>query len=178
MRLCKVALFAIFLLSTVVPTVLAQDTKVEAPLPDAPVATAPERPYSRVDIFAGYSFLTVHGEIFGYKFSETHNGPIVGASYYITRNLGLEGQFTFSSSGSTDCFSSAQGGPVMRFFAGSQLSFFAHADVGETKMGIRNLQDCTWNPSVATGGGLDYIFASTGNHVAIRLIQADYQYVR
>ena len=178
MRLCKVALFAIFLLNTVVPTVLAQSTKVEAPLPDAPVATAPERPYSRLDIFAGYSFLTVHGEIFGYKFSETHNAPIVGASYYITRNLGLEGQLTFSSSGSTDCFSSAQGGPVMRFFAGSQLSFFAHADVGETKMGIRNLQDCSWNPSVAAGGGLDYIFASTGNHLAIRLIQADYQYVR
>jgi hypothetical protein len=157
---------------------LAQSTKVEAPLPDAPVPAGPERPASRVDIFAGFSILTVHGEVFGYKFSETHNGPIIGASYYVTKNLGLEGQFTYSDSNATTCFSSAQGGPVMRFFAGSQLSIFAHADVGETNMGIRNLQDCSWNLSVAAGGGVDYIFAGTGNRLAFRLIQADYQYVR
>jgi hypothetical protein len=178
MRLCRTALFVIFITSTAVPAILAQGTKDEATLPDAPVATAPERPYSRVDVFAGFSFLTVHGEILGYKFSETHNGPIVGASYFITRNFGVEGQFTFSSSGSTNCFSSAQGGPIVRFFAGSQLSIYAHADAGETNMGIRDLQDCAWNPSVAAGGGIDYIFAGTGNHVAFRLIQADYQYVR
>lgn len=177
MRLCRTALFVIFITSTVVPAMLAQGTNVDS-LPDAPVASGPERPYSRVDIFAGFSFLTVHGEILGYRFSETHNAPIVGASYFVTRNLGLEGQFTYSSSDSTTCFSSAQGGPVVRFFAGSQLSIYAHADVGETKMGIHDLQDCAWNPSVAAGGGIDYIFAGTGNHVAFRLIQADYQYVR
>ena len=67
---------------------------------------------------------------------------------------------------------------MVRFFAGSQLSVFAHADIGETKMGIRYLQDCSWNPSVAAGGGVDYIFSGAGHHVGFRLIQADYQYVR
>ena len=178
MRLCNFAFLGIFLISTAVPVVLAQSTKVEVPLPDAPVSNSPERPVSRADIFAGYSFLTVHGEVFGFKFSETHNAPIVGLSYYLTKNFGLEGQFTFSSSDSTTCFSSAQGGPVVRFFAGSQLSIFAHADIGETKMGIRYLQDCAWKPSVAAGGGMDYIFSGAGHHVGFRVIQADYQYVR
>ena len=45
-------------------------------------------------------------------------------------------------------------------------------------MGIRYLQDCSWNPSVAAGGGVDYIFSGAGHHVGFRLIQADYQYVR
>jgi hypothetical protein len=177
MRLCNFAFFALCLFGTAAP-VLAQATKVEVPLPDAPVATGPERPVSRVDIFAGFSFMTVHADVFGYKFSETHNAPIVGAAYYITKNIGLEGQFTYSSSNATTCFSSAQGGPVARFFVGSQLSLFAHADVGETKMGIRNLQDCAWKMSMAAGGGADYVIAATGNHVAFRIIQADYQYVR
>jgi hypothetical protein len=177
MRLCSFAFLAISLFGMGAPLVLAQAAKVEVPLPDAPVATGPERPVSRMDIFAGISFLTVHADVFGYKFSETHNAPIVGATYFITRNLGVEGQFTYSSSNATTCFSSAQGGPVVRFFAGSQVSIFAHADGGETKMGIRDLQNCAWNPSVAAGGGVDYIFPGIGNHLAFRLIQADYQYV-
>jgi hypothetical protein len=165
--------------------------------PSAPLTqvNAPEpAPASRVDLYGGYAFLKPSGSIGIYSFPTNDLGYIVSGTGYFTKHIGVQFEYAHSQydlgttgpaqplpfvqlGGVTDCFSTAEGGPVYRFFAGSHLSPFVHVVGGGAKVGGPKFQQCTWGYGVTAGGGLDYIIPKFNDHVAIRVAQADYEYM-
>ena len=77
----------------------------------------------------------------------------------------------------TGCFYNVEAGPVYRMFAGSHFSPFVHAVGGASKVGGPKFQQCEWGYGIAAGGGIDYIVPQFHRHLAIRLAQADYEYM-
>jgi hypothetical protein len=102
-------------------------------------------------------------------------GAASSLSFYFTRYLGLAAEGGFHPDGPNDCVYTAQGGPVYRTLRGRFVPF-AHAMGGGAKIGGPVFQPCTWGWGVTTGAGLDYVLPRFGNRVALRLVQADWQY--
>ncbi len=102
-------------------------------------------------------------------------GAVVSAAGYFNRYLGIQAEGSFFPSGPNDCVFTAQAGPVVRFQKNRWVPF-AHALVGGAKVGGPIFQPCTWGWGVTSGVGLDYILPAFNNLIAIRPIQADFDY--
>jgi hypothetical protein len=170
----------------------AEQANPSAPLPQV---NAPEPPpASRVDLYGGYAFLKPSGSIGIYSFQQNNVGYIVSGTGYFTRHIGVQFEFAHSQNdlgttgpaqpppfvqlgGTTDCFSTAEAGPVYRFFVGSHLSPFVHVVGGGAKVGGPKFQQCTWGYGVTTGLGVDYVVPKFNDHLAVRVVQADYEYM-
>lgn len=142
-----------------------------------PVGTRPPGP-SRFDIFGGYTYFhPLNTTLEGMPYLPINEGALVSVAGYFNRHIGLQAEGQFSPHGPDDCVYNAQGGPIVRFQLG-RLVPFAHLLAGRTRVGGPLEQPCTWGLGATGGGGLDYVLPNPflRNHLAIRIIQADYTY--
>ena len=163
----------------------AQEAKTPSPRTPSSIASP-----SRWDIFAGYSYLapkaTVNsensnGQVFPVSYKAATDGFIFSGARYFNNYLGaqLEGSthdtFTNSKS-STGGFTFLQTGLIARFpFDG--ITPFVHGLVGGAYAGGPDHQPYRWGPALTVGGGMDFETPFFNHHLAIRLFQADFQYV-
>ena len=161
---------------------------------------------SRWDIFLGYSYISPNGTVntpnYGTnatvpaKYTPVPLGAIGSISYYINKNWGLQAEgdahpqseppCTLFTSGpyTGDCdwaatpvanaFYGGSGGAIYRI-PGAKLTPFLHVLGGAENVSGPLYQPSTWGWVITAGGGLDW---ELGHHFAIRLVQADYQYIK
>jgi hypothetical protein len=142
---------------------------------------------SRWDIFVGYSYLAPKGTVGYVNYQSIDYGAIMSISRYFNKYVGLqiEGDehsesqayppgSDNSSTNSNDDLSGGSGGLILRYPTGN-VTPFVHALVGAERVGSIEQLD-TWGPVVTVGGGLDYETPWFNHHLAIRIVQADYQY--
>ena len=168
-------------------SVAAQDTAKPAV---KPVSTSDSPP--RWDIFAGYSYLTPKGTvqvlqpgpgtvILPESYKSMDAGLIMSAARYFNNYVGaqLEGSShdTFvNSSNSNGGITTVQGGLIFRF-PFEQITPFIHGLAGGSYGGGPDHEPYKWGPSLTAGGGMDLNTPLFDHHLAVRLFQADYQYM-
>jgi hypothetical protein len=129
-----------------------------------------------VDLFGGFAYFHPYaGEIGGNAYQPINTGAVTSGSAYLSRHFGLQAEGGFHPDGPNDCVYTAQGGPIFRLPRGRWVPF-AHALGGGAKIGGPVFQPCSWGWGVTSGLGLDYVLRPFHNRLALRLIQADWQY--
>ena len=145
---------------------------------------APTAPYaSRIDIFAGYSYLAPHGNITvpdgaaigvvgPVKYSSIDYGALGSVNYFFNRYVGAQVEIGAHPDGNNDGAYEGDAGLVFRYPT-ADITPFVHADAGAVKLGGAVKEPYTWGPELVVGGGLDY---NIGKHFGLRVFQADYTY--
>ena len=174
-------------------------TAQNAGAPTAAPATRP--PYgdspSKWDIFAGYSYLAPKGTVdtpmpngttLPFTYRSVDWGSILSVARYFNKYVGVEAIGDEHIVNETPCncgsgstysngdFSGGSGGMIFRFPSGN-LTSFVHGLVGAEYVGGPNGQADRWGPVLTAGGGADYNTPLFNHHLAIRVFQADYQYI-
>ncbi len=147
-------------------------------------------PISRIDLFAGYSYLAPHGTIYTplpdgttvpSKYASVDYGAIASGAYYFNKYIGGQVEFGAHPDGNNDGAYSLSAGIIARYPTDEGVTPFAHALAGAVHLGGPNVEPLfyhpyTWGPALTVGGGLDYGLPYFDHHLAIRLFQADYEY--
>jgi ribosomal protein S11 len=153
---------------------------------------------SRWDFFAGYSYLapkgTVQvpqpdGTVLPYSYNAVDVGGLFSAAYFFNKNVGVQAEYGLhewgdsSSNGSNngvhgndDGFQTLSGGVIFRFPT-KDITPFIHALAGGAKVDGPDHNPYTWGPNLTAGGGMDYNTPLFNHHLAIRVFQADYEYM-
>jgi hypothetical protein len=146
---------------------------------------------SKWDIFLGYSYLAPKGTVTSpggspYSYDSINYGAIFSVARYFNKNVGLqiegdihsvsESPTGSGSAHSNGDFSGGSAGIIVRFPT-NDITPFLHALVGADTVGGPHWQTNTWGPAITAGGGLDYNTPLFHHRLAIRIFQADYQYV-
>jgi outer membrane protein OmpA-like peptidoglycan-associated protein len=163
---------------------MAQDK----PAPKPPAADSP----SRWDIFAGFSYLAPHGtvqveqpttlQIEPVDYKSVNVGGLISGAYFFNKYVGAQaevGIHQYHPSGSTannDGFTTVSGGLIFRFPTGD-ITPFIHGLVGTAQVGGPEHEPFTWGVDLTGGGGMDYETPLLHHHLAVRLFQADYEYM-
>jgi hypothetical protein len=163
----------------------------------APAAKgASEGSPSRWDFFAGYSYLAPHGTVVtpvvgGTKtasYDAVNVGGIISGAYYFNRNVGVQAEFAeheygnsvagsnIGTEGNDDGFITGAGGIIFRFPTGN-ITPFIHGLVGAADVDGPFQNPRHWGPALTAGGGMDYETPWLNHRLAIRLFQADYEYM-
>ena len=177
--------FALAVLGSVPVALAAQD----APKP-APRTSQADSP-SRWDIFAGYSYLAPKGTVdvlqpdgvttLPETFKSMNHGIIGSGSYFFNKYVGAQVEtaahdmFTNSSSSNGGVYTLA-GGLIARF-PSADITPFIHGLVGIARVGGPEHEPYRWGPALTAGGGMDYNTPLFNGMLAIRLFQADYEYM-
>ncbi|MGA8728180.1 MAG: OmpA family protein [Terracidiphilus sp.] len=167
--------------------------------PAKPAATAPsaESP-SRWDIFAGYSYLAPHGTvqvpqpngaIIPFNYNAVNVGGLFSGAYFFDKYVGAQAEYglhewgTGSSNGSNigtkgnnDGFQTISGGIIFRIPM-EDITPFVHGLVGGARVGGPDFNPYKWGPALTAGGGVDYETPWFDHRLAIRVFQADYEYM-
>jgi hypothetical protein len=158
---------------------------------DKPAAKQPpaDASASRWDIFAGYSYLSpkdtvqvpqADGSILPVDYTSVNYGAIVSGAYFFNKYVGAQvevGIHSFENDAHTnDSFTTASAGLIFRYPT-ADITPFAHALVGGAYIGGPDHEPNTWGPDLTVGGGMDYNTPLFNHHLAIRLFQADYEYM-
>jgi hypothetical protein len=186
------ALRALLLVSTAIlpATLVAQAT------PSAQ-GTTNSNP-SRWDIFVGYSYLAPKGTV---TTINPANQPVTGSydsinlggvgsyAYYFNQHVGLQAEVgvhewggqnsrstPIGSEGNDDGFTTVAGGLITRFQL-ADITPFLHALVGGAMVGGPYFEPNKWGPDITLGGGMDLETPFFNHHFAIRLFQADYEFM-
>ena len=156
-----------------------------------------DQPYaSRWDIFAGYSYLAPHGTVqvpqgngttaaFSYK--AVNVGGLFSGAYFFNRYLGAQVEFaehqygtgngsSTGTHGNNDGFYTIGGGMIARFPTGD-ITPFLHGLVDADQVSGPDHNGPKWGPGLTVGGGMDYELPWLNHHLALRLFQADYEYM-
>ncbi len=174
-------------------------TAQNAGAPTTAPATRP--PYgdspSKWDIFAGYSYLAPKGTVdtpmpngttLPFSYRSVDWGSILSVARYFNKYAGVEAIGDEHIVNETPCncgsgstysngdFSGGSGGIIFRFPSGN-LTPFVHGLVGAELVGGPEFQADKWGPVLTAGGGADYNTPLFNHHLAIRVFQADYQYI-
>ncbi len=152
---------------------------------------------SRFDVFAGYSYLAPKGTVqvlqpdgttAPFSYDAVNIGAIFSGAYYFNRFAGIQAEYAehewgsqqtssnIGSKGNDDGFQTIAGGLILRFPDGN-ITPFAHALVGAALVDGPDHEPGKWGPDLTVGGGLDYETPWLNHHLAIRLFQADYEYM-
>ncbi len=152
---------------------------------------------SKFDIFAGYSYLSPKGTVqvpqpggttAPYSYDSVNVGAILSGAYFYNRYVGLQveaAEHEFGTSvarqnlgteGNDDGFVTLAGGVIVRFPAGVWTPFI-HGLGGGAMVGGPDHNPNTWGPDITAGGGLDIETPWFNRRLAIRLVQADYEYM-
>jgi outer membrane protein OmpA-like peptidoglycan-associated protein len=154
---------------------------------------------SRFDIFAGYSYLAPKGTVNTPQPNGTINtdsydavnvGGIFSGAYYFNRFVGAQVEYDIhewgqqpagsgtnvGTNGNDDGFQGFDGGIIFRFPT-ANITPFVHALVGTSRIDGPDHNGFRWGPTLTVGGGMDYETPLFNHHLAIRLFQADYQYM-
>jgi hypothetical protein len=153
---------------------------------DKPAAKPPaDASASRWDIFAGYSYLapkgTVNsqqsnGTVLPFDYSSVNEGAIISGAYYFNRYVGAQIEVGIHPDGNNDDFGTGQAGLIFRYPT-SDITPFVHALAGGAYVGGPDHEAHTWGPALTVGGGMDYNTPLFNHKLAIRLFQADYEYI-
>ncbi len=154
-----------------VASVSAQSTLPNAPNP------------SRVDIFAGYSYLGTHSEVkpSGIQDSSVDEGAIGSGAYYFNKYVGAEIVTMINPNGTNDGFYAGYAGPIFRLPM-QNYTLFAHGLAGGVRGGGPNTPGSgyenpyTWGSGLVAGGGMDYDLPFFNHKFGLRLFEADYRY--
>lgn len=153
---------------------------------------------SRWDIFAGYSYLAPHGTVnvpqpngtvVPYNYNAVNLGGLFSGAYYFNKYVGAQAEFGLhewgdasgngsnnGTHGNDDGFTTASGGIIFRF-PSEDITPFVHALVGAALVNGPDFNTNTWGPDLTVGGGMDYETPFFNHHLAIRVFQADYNYI-
>jgi hypothetical protein len=152
---------------------------------------------SRWDIFMGYSYLAPKGAVttspptgspITANYDAVNLGGLVSGSYFFNRFIGVQGEYgihewgsevpgrSVGTHGNDDGFMTIAGGLIARYPNGN-ITPFVHGLVGTAMVGGPFHQANKWGPALTVGGGLDYETPFLDHHLAIRLFQADYEYM-
>jgi outer membrane protein OmpA-like peptidoglycan-associated protein len=185
-RLTKSVVLAVAAAACMSAGALAQDKPAAKPPADASA--------SRWDIFAGYSYLapkgTVQveqpdglGTVIPVDYKSVNWGAIASGAYYFNKYVGAQVEVGIHQCGETepDCgnndgFTTAAGGLIFRYPT-ADITPFVHALAGGALIGGPEHEPFTWGPVLTAGGGMDYNTPLFNHHLAIRLFQADYEYM-
>lgn len=188
--LCRVLALACVAVTPV--ALAAQDSAKPAP------KVSPEDYASRWDIFAGYSYLapkgTVqvpqpNGTVAPYSYDAVNLGGLFSGAYYFNKYVGAQAEFgihewgdqnpngsNIGTHGNNDGFTTYSGGIIFRFPTGD-ITPFVHALVGAARVGGPDFNPYRWGPDLTAGGGMDYETPLLNHRLAIRVFQADYEYM-
>ncbi|WP_446742101.1 hypothetical protein [Silvibacterium acidisoli] len=153
--------------------------------PAAPTGPNP----SRIDIFAGYSYLAPKGTVdtalpdgttYTGTFDSIDYGAIASGAYYFNKYVGGQVEFGFHPQDKNDGATTYQGGIIFRYPV-QGMTPFVHGLAGAVDLeGPDNppytTLRSTIGPALTVGGGLDYDLPFFHNHLGLRLFQADYEY--
>ncbi len=152
---------------------------------------------SRWDIFAGYSYLapsgTVNtpiggGTVVSANYDAVNLGGLFSGAYFFNRYVGAQAEFAIhqwgdevpgsniGTHGNDDGFYTVGGGIIFRFPAGN-ITPFIHGLVDAENVSGPYHNPKRWGPGLTAGGGMDYETPWFNHHLAIRLFQADYEYM-
>ena len=156
-------------------------------------AGATEHPDSRTEVYAGYGYFhPVNSGINRFQYQDVSNpNATVSLSHFFTRYAGLQlegGYFSgnnehkayFPNCAASECdqlIYTAQAGPVFRLPLGSWVPF-VHLLGGGARYNGPVTQSLKWGWGVTGGAGLDYVLPVFDHHLAVRPIQADFQYAQ
>ena len=177
--LCLIIALAIL---TLAPAALRAQVKAESAKKNATSALP-----SKWDIFVGYSYLSPNGTVQGYPYQNIVYGGVASVTRYFNKYVGLQFEGDWhdqsqnwppgsdnSADNSNDDFANGSGGLILRYPAGN-FTPFVHALFGGERVGSL-FQPDTWGWAATAGGGLDYNTPWLHHHLAIRMVQADFQY--
>src|ERR1700724_760151 len=128
------------------PTSSQSSSTAPAAAPAKPSPTAPQGPFaSRVDIFAGYSYLAPHGSVTipggaavglpgPVSYSSIDYGAIGSGTYFFNRFLGAQVEYSNHPDGRNDGASVASAGLVGRYPT-EDITPFVHAEGGAVRLG-------------------------------------------
>ena len=145
----------------------------------------------------GYSYLAPHGTVstttpsnqpVTASYDAVNVGGLFSGAYFFNRFVGLQSEFglheygvqsstpgqNIGTKGNDDGFITLGGGPIVRYPT-EHYTVFAHGLVNADLVNGPYFQPNQWGPGVTVGGGMDY--NTPWKHIAIRLFQADYQYM-
>lgn len=152
---------------------------------------------SKWDIFLGYSYLSPHanvqtlqpqGNALTYSYDAVNVGGIFSGAYYFNRHLGAQVEFSehqwgtfvpgtnIGTHGDDDGFYTLTGGIIARFPAGN-ITPFVHGLVSADDVDGPDHNGPKWGPGMTIGGGLDYETPWMNHRLALRIFQADYEYM-
>jgi hypothetical protein len=157
-----------------------------------PAATAfPGDSPSRWDIFAGYSYLAPKGTVnvlqpdgvtvLPQTFKSMNYGIIGSGAYYFNKYVGGKVEVathdTFiNNSSSNGAATTVAGGMIVRFPA-PDITPFLHGLVGGVDLAGPQHEPYKWGVGLTAGGGMDYETPWFNHKLAIRIFQADYEYM-
>ena len=161
----------------------------DAPKP-APKAVSSDSP-SRWDIFAGYSYLAPKGTVdvlqkdgvttLPETFKSMDGGIIGSGTYYFNKYVGAQvesaGHDLFSNGTSSNGGAYTLAGGLVARFPTPDIVPFIHGLVGIARVGGPEHEPFKWGPALTAGGGMDYETPWFDHHLAIRMFQADYEYI-
>jgi hypothetical protein len=146
---------------------------------------------SRVDIYGGYGYFhPFNSGIDGYQFKSVYNpNATASVAAYFNRYFGVQieggyfsgtnehAKYVPSCTGETcsQLVYTAEGGPIFRLPLGSWVPFVHLLGGGERTNGPAG-QSLMWGWGVTGGAGVDYVLPIFNHILAVRPIQADYQY--
>jgi hypothetical protein len=155
-------------------------------------------PYaSKWDIYAGYAYLAPHGTVqvpqvsggtVPFSYDAVNVGGLFSGARYFNRNVGVQVEFgehewgaqssgsNVGTHGNDDGFLTVGGGLIARFPTGN-ITPFIHGLVIAARVSGPDHNVNTWGPGLTAGGGMDYETPLFNHHLAIRIFQADYQYM-
>ncbi len=146
---------------------------------------------SRWDIFVGYSYLAPKDTldvlqrdgvtVLPEAYKSAQYGVIGSGAYFFNKYVGwqVEGAThdTFvNDSSSNDGFSTGATGLIFRFPT-SDITPFVHGLVGGADVAGPQHEPYKWGVDLTAGGGMDYATPFFNHHLAIRVFQADYEYM-
>jgi hypothetical protein len=153
---------------------------------------------SRWDIFLGYSYLAPRGTVnvplasggtAAYSYDAVNVGGAFSGAYFFNRYFGVQAEYglhewgdsrgypnNVGTEGNDDGFQTFAGGLIFRF-PQDHFTPFAHALVGGAVIGGPFFQANKLGPDITIGGGMDYDTPLLNHRLALRLFQADYEYM-
>ncbi len=171
----------------------------------APKAAVSDAPASKWDIFAGYSYLSPSGKVTvspaicgkcgrtpgTFSYDEQDVGAVVSVARYLNPYVGIQAELGIHeysggpydpggpvpSTGDNDGFTTFAGGVILRHPSAS-ITPFVHALVGGAMVSGPFHNPNTTGLDLTLGGGVDYETHFFNHHLAIRLVQADYEYMK
>lgn len=137
---------------------------------------APEMSPTRLEVYGGYAYFhPLGGTIATRPYQPIQPGLVGDVTGYFNRSLGLQVEGGASPMGPNDSVYTGQAGPVLRYTYG-RLSPFVHALGGAARVRGPSQQPPTYGWGLTGGIGLDYVLPAFQRRIAIRPIQADYQF--
>jgi len=152
---------------------------------------------SRWDIFMGYSYLSPKATVVTTNpnnqpvtasFDAVNIGGLFSGAYYFNKYVGAQVELgehqwgiqccntNVGTRGDDDGFITLGGGLIARYPA-DNFTAFAHGLVNADYIGGPYFEPFKWGPGFTVGGGMDYETPWFNHHLAIRLFQADYEYM-